>query len=85
MNFIDTARGYGESERIVGHVVREHRGDPLYVATKVPPKNRIWPAPDGVDPAETFPGDHIRSAPGDEPAHLRTGGVRPAPVPCLER
>src|SRR3954451_6056951 len=33
VNFIDTARGYGESERIVGQVVREHRGDPLYVAT----------------------------------------------------
>ena len=30
VNFIDTARGYGESERIVGEVVREHRGDPLY-------------------------------------------------------
>jgi aryl-alcohol dehydrogenase-like predicted oxidoreductase len=57
-----TARGYGESERIVGQVVREHHGDPLYVATKVPPKNRIWPAPDGVDPAETFPGDHIRAS-----------------------
>jgi aryl-alcohol dehydrogenase-like predicted oxidoreductase len=62
VNFIDTARGYGESERIVGQVVREHHGDPLYVATKVPPKNRIWPAPDGVDPAETFPGDHIRAS-----------------------
>ena len=62
VNFIDTARGYGESERIVGQVVREHRGDRLYVATKVPPKNRIWPAPDGVDPAETFPGEHIRAS-----------------------
>ena len=62
VNFIDTARGYGESERIVGRVVREHRGDPLYVATKVPPKNRIWPAPDGIDPAEAFPGDHIRAS-----------------------
>jgi len=62
VNFIDTARGYGESERIVGQVVREHRGDPLYVATKVPPKNRTWPAPDGVDPAEAFPGNHIRAS-----------------------
>jgi aryl-alcohol dehydrogenase-like predicted oxidoreductase len=62
VNFIDTARGYGQSERIVGQVVREHRGDPLYVATKVPPRNRIWPAPDGVDPAEAFPGDHIRAS-----------------------
>jgi aryl-alcohol dehydrogenase-like predicted oxidoreductase len=62
VNFIDTARGYGESERIVGQVVREHRGDPLYVATKVPPKNRSWPAPDGIDPADAFPGDHIRAS-----------------------
>jgi len=62
VNFIDTARGYGESERIVGRVVREHRGDELYVATKVPPKNSIWPAPNGVDPADTFPGDHIRAS-----------------------
>ena len=41
VNFIDTARGYGESERIVGKVVREHRGDPLYVATKVPGQRAI--------------------------------------------
>jgi oxalate decarboxylase/phosphoglucose isomerase-like protein (cupin superfamily) len=57
-----TARGYGESERIVGQVVRDHPGDTLYVATKVPPKNRIWPAPSGVDPAETYPGGHIRAS-----------------------
>jgi len=62
VNFIDTARGYGDSERIVGRVVREHRGDPLYVATKVPPKNGIWPAPGGLDPAETFPGGHLRAS-----------------------
>lgn len=62
VNFIDTARGYGESERIVGKVVRDHRGQDLYVATKVPPKNEIWPAPSGLDPAETFPGDHIRAS-----------------------
>ncbi|MFG2589931.1 aldo/keto reductase [Streptomyces sp. NPDC048438] len=62
VNFIDTARGYGESERIVGRVVRERTGDDVLVATKVPPKNRAWPAPDGVDPAEAFPGEHIRTS-----------------------
>ena len=62
VNFIDTARGYGESERIVGQVVRRHPGEDLHVATKVPPKNGIWPAPSGVDPADTFPGDHIRAS-----------------------
>ncbi|HYO33957.1 MAG TPA: aldo/keto reductase [Nocardioidaceae bacterium] len=62
VTFIDTARGYGESERIVGQVVRDHPRENLVVATKVPPKNGKWPAPSGVDPMETFPGDHIRES-----------------------
>src|SRR5688572_33512700 len=61
MNFIDTARGYGESERIVGKVMRSAHS-PLYVATKVPPLNGRWPAPSGVDPMEAFPGKHIRAS-----------------------
>ena len=62
VNVIDTARGYGESERIVGQVVREHPGEQLLVATKVPPRNGTWPAPAGVDPLDAFPGDHIRAS-----------------------
>ncbi|MFJ5925120.1 aldo/keto reductase [Kitasatospora sp. NPDC092948] len=64
VNFIDTARGYGESERLVGRVVRERAaaGQQVRVATKVPPLNRQWPARPGVDPAETFPGAHIRES-----------------------
>lgn len=62
VNVIDTARGYGESERIVGRVVRERTGEDVLVATKVPPKNRMWPAPDGVDPDDAFPGGHIRTS-----------------------
>ncbi|RZS90983.1 aryl-alcohol dehydrogenase-like predicted oxidoreductase [Motilibacter rhizosphaerae] len=62
VDFIDTARGYGESERIVGRVLREHGGDDVHVATKVPPKNGQWPAPSGIDPSEAFPGDHIRES-----------------------
>jgi aryl-alcohol dehydrogenase-like predicted oxidoreductase len=72
VNFIDTARGYGESERIVGQVVREHPGQTLHVATKVPPKNRTWPAPAGIDVAEAFPGDHIRAS---LETSLRTSGL----------
>jgi aryl-alcohol dehydrogenase-like predicted oxidoreductase len=60
VTFVDTARGYGESERIVGRVLRDHPD--VLVATKVPPKNFVWPAPSGLDPAETFPGDHIRQS-----------------------
>jgi aryl-alcohol dehydrogenase-like predicted oxidoreductase len=62
VNFIDTARGYGDSERIVGGVVRSYGPEELIVATKVPPKNLIWPAPDGVDPMDAFPGSHIRAS-----------------------
>src|SRR6266702_8411311 len=72
VNFIDTARGYGESERIVGKVVLDHGGDDIRVATKVPPKNGVWPAPSGVDPAEAFPGDHIRA---NLETSLRTSGL----------
>ncbi|QGQ19280.1 aldo/keto reductase [Cellulomonas sp. JZ18] len=60
VNVIDTARGYGESERIVGSVVRDHAD--VHVATKVPPRNGIWPAPAGLHPDETFPGTHIRES-----------------------
>jgi aryl-alcohol dehydrogenase-like predicted oxidoreductase len=72
ITFIDTARGYGESERIVGRVAREHGRDALVIATKVPPKNGVWPAPAGVDPAETFPGSHLRSS---LETSLRTSGL----------
>lgn len=72
VNFIDTARLYGESERIVGRVVRERAGDEVRVATKVPPMNRVWPAPFGLDPAEVFPGAHIRKT---LETSLRAGGL----------
>lgn len=60
VNFVDTARGYGESERIVGSVLRDH--PEVLVATKVPPKNGVWPAPTGLHPDETYPGEHIRAS-----------------------
>lgn len=61
LNFIDTALAYGDghSERLVGQVIRD-REERVYVATKIPPKNRIWPAPPGLHPDETFPGDYVR-------------------------
>jgi aryl-alcohol dehydrogenase-like predicted oxidoreductase len=60
--FIDTARGYGRSEEIVGGFLRRHEGEGLLVATKVPPKNGEWPALQHVPVEETFPGGHIRSS-----------------------
>jgi aryl-alcohol dehydrogenase-like predicted oxidoreductase len=60
LNFIDTALGYGDghSERLVGKVVKE-RPETIYVATKIPPKNQVWPAPSGVPVSETFPAEHV--------------------------
>ncbi|NGM85622.1 aldo/keto reductase [Paenibacillus sp. 7124] len=62
LNFIDTALGYGDghSEQLVGQVVREHAGS-IYVATKIPPKNRQWPARSGVPAQETFTKEHVIS------------------------
>ncbi len=61
LNFIDTALAYGEgrSERLVGQVVRE-REETVHVATKVPPKNRIWPAEEGAALDEVFPPGYVR-------------------------
>lgn len=60
LNFIDTARAYGNghSERLVGKFLRE-RKDRITVATKIPPKNRRWPARAGTPLAEAFPADYI--------------------------
>src|SRR3712207_7835716 len=40
--------------------VARERDETVYVATKIPPKNRVWPAPSGLHPAETFPGNYVR-------------------------
>jgi aryl-alcohol dehydrogenase-like predicted oxidoreductase len=60
LNFIDTALAYGagHSEQLVGKVVREARGR-IYVATKVPPKNLLWPARPGIGIEQVFPYDYI--------------------------
>jgi aryl-alcohol dehydrogenase-like predicted oxidoreductase len=57
---LHTAYGYGDghSERLVGEAVRD-ADEQVYVATKIPPRNRIWPAPAGVRAEETFPAEHV--------------------------
>jgi aryl-alcohol dehydrogenase-like predicted oxidoreductase len=61
LNFIDTALAYGggHSERLVGKLIAE-RDEQIYVATKIPPQNEIWPAPDGIPVEEVFPGSYVR-------------------------
>ena len=60
LNFIDTALAYGEghSEQVIGIFLRA-RSDRIYVATKIPPANYIWPATDESTLEEVFPSRHI--------------------------
>lgn len=60
VNFVDTALAYGDghSEQLVGRAVRGGFRR-VYVATKVPPKNRIWPATPSMPISEVFPYDYI--------------------------
>jgi aryl-alcohol dehydrogenase-like predicted oxidoreductase len=60
LNFIDTALAYGNghSEKLVGTVIKSapHR---IILATKVPPRNRVWPAAPGSRIEDVFPYDYI--------------------------
>jgi aryl-alcohol dehydrogenase-like predicted oxidoreductase len=61
-NFFDTALAYGDgkSEQLLGPSVRRHSGKKLYVATKIPPGNRKWPALDEYPLDAVYSADHIR-------------------------
>jgi len=63
-NFFDTALAYGEghSEQLLGELVRKNPGKGLVVASKIPPKNRVWPSRRGFKLADVFPPDYIRSS-----------------------
>jgi aryl-alcohol dehydrogenase-like predicted oxidoreductase len=60
VNFIDTALAYGDghSEKLVGRVIRDARHR-MFIATKVPPKNRLWPAKPGIGIDKVFPYEYI--------------------------
>jgi aryl-alcohol dehydrogenase-like predicted oxidoreductase len=64
VNFFDTALAYGDghSEVLLGRLVRTYPGQKLYIATKIPPKNRQWPSRRAMALDEVFPADHIRSS-----------------------
>lgn len=72
VNFLDTARGYGDSERIIGAALAEWRGAAPFIATKVSGQQRPlqWGTPTSLD--ATYPPGHIRA---DCELSLRTLGV----------
>jgi aryl-alcohol dehydrogenase-like predicted oxidoreductase len=60
-NFFDTAWAYGDghSEQLLGQVLRANSGKTLYTATKVPPKNRKWPALREYSLDDCYPPEYI--------------------------
>jgi aryl-alcohol dehydrogenase-like predicted oxidoreductase len=76
VNLIDSALAYGDghSERLVGRLVREG-GRRIYIATKVPPKNRLWPARKGVPISEVFPFDYIMASAEESLRNLGTDAI----------
>lgn len=61
-NFFDTAWAYGDghSERLLAKLLKRHRDKRLYTATKIPPKNRRWPARPEYTLDEVYPPEYIR-------------------------
>ncbi|HOM99712.1 MAG TPA: aldo/keto reductase [Acidobacteriota bacterium] len=70
VNFIDTALAYGDghSEQLVGRLLRE-RSERIYVATKIPPRNRIWPARGSL--REVYPRNYINACVEESLRNLR--------------
>ncbi|MGC2638005.1 MAG: aldo/keto reductase [Acidobacteriaceae bacterium] len=60
-NFFDTAWAYGEgrSDRLLGQILAANLGKRLYAASKIPPKNRKWPAQPQYDYNDVFPEEHV--------------------------
>lgn len=60
--FFDTAwiYGRGHSEHLLGTLLRRFPQRRLYVATKIPPKNRAWPSTRTSRLEDVYPADHIR-------------------------
>ena len=60
-NFFDTAWAYGDghSEELLGKALRANPGKKLYVATKVPPKNRRWPAKPEFTLDQSYPPEYV--------------------------
>jgi aryl-alcohol dehydrogenase-like predicted oxidoreductase len=66
VNFIDTAAGYGNgrSEKLIGEVLRARvaagKKQPVFVATKTPPTDGIWPPSPYCRAGERYPESYLR-------------------------
>ncbi|HTC92562.1 MAG TPA: aldo/keto reductase [Terriglobales bacterium] len=60
-NFFDSAWAYGDgkSDLFLGETLRQNSGKRLYAASKIPPKNRKWPASPNDSYKDVFPTEHV--------------------------
>ena len=60
-NFFDTAwvYGNGKSEKLLGNLLKRHPGEKLYIATKIPTKDFVWPPKKGCNLDDCFPPENI--------------------------
>jgi len=60
-NFFDTAWAYGEgkSDAFLGKILAANPNKRIYSASKIPPKNRRWPALPSYDYNDVFSADHV--------------------------
>jgi aryl-alcohol dehydrogenase-like predicted oxidoreductase len=64
LSFFDSAQVYGagRSDGLLGSLSRANPGRDLLLASKIPPKNREWPARPGSKIRDTFPEAHVRAS-----------------------
>jgi aryl-alcohol dehydrogenase-like predicted oxidoreductase len=76
-NFFDTAwvYGAGHSETLLGETRRVYAHAPMFVATKIPPKNMRWPASGDVPIGEVYPPEHIRASTEKSLANLDVDAI----------
>jgi aryl-alcohol dehydrogenase-like predicted oxidoreductase len=78
VNFIDTAAGYGDgrSEKLIGQVIRERaeagKKERIYVATKTPPSDGIWPPSPYCRAEERYAEAYLRDNVAQRCANLGT-------------
>jgi aryl-alcohol dehydrogenase-like predicted oxidoreductase len=60
-NFFDTAWAYGngKSDSMLGQILQQNPTRRLYAASKIPPKNQIWPGSSKDKYRDVFPADHV--------------------------
>ncbi|HEX5826286.1 MAG TPA: aldo/keto reductase, partial [Candidatus Limnocylindrales bacterium] len=64
VTFFDSAQvyGYGATDALLGDLVRANPERGLFTASKIPPRNREWPARPGSRLRDAFPLDHVRTS-----------------------